>query len=87
MLRTADGAAYNSIVNIESNFKSIAIRLHSPLWLYNGSHFWTYDDPTPSIQDAVRKVTKSWVASWPGTSARTSPTVRLLNTVVSGLKP
>ncbi len=40
-----DGAGYNVIQPMESSFKKFRDpKTHAP-WLYDGTNFWTYDDP------------------------------------------
>jgi chitinase len=82
-----DGAAYNSIVNIESNFKKYRDSITQSVWLYSGSHFWTYDDPT-AIQFKMQYVKNQklgGVMAWNLGQDLSDGT--LLKTVASGLKP
>jgi chitinase len=81
------GAAYNSIVNIESQFRKYRDSITQAVWLYNGSHFWTYDDAT-SIKfkmDYVLSQKLAGVMAW--NLGQDLPDGSLLNAVVSGLKP
>jgi chitinase len=81
------GAAYNSIVNIESQFQKHRDSNTQSVWLYNGSHFWTYDDAT-SIQfkmDYVRNQKLGGVMAW--NLGQDLSNGGLLNAMVSGLKP
>jgi chitinase len=81
------GAAYNSIVNIESQFQKRRDSITQAVWLYNGSHFWTYDDAT-SIEfkmGYVRNQKLAGVMAWNLSHDLTNGS--LLNAVVSGLKP
>jgi chitinase len=81
------GAAYNSIVNVESQFQKRRDSITQAVWLYNGSHFWTYDDPT-SIEfkmDYVLSQKLAGVMAW--NLGQDLPDGSLLNAVVSGLKP
>jgi chitinase len=81
------GAAYNSIVNIESQYKKYRDSITQAVWLYNGSHFWTYDDAT-SIEfkmDYVLSQKLAGVMAW--NLGQDLPDGSLLNAVVSGLKP
>src|ERR1700720_2176649 len=81
------GAAYNYIVTIESQFQKRRDSITQALWLYNGSHFWTYDDAT-SIKfkmDYVRRQNLGGVMAW--NLSHDLSDGRLLNAVVSGLQP
>jgi chitinase len=81
------GAAYNFIVTIESQFQKRRDSITQALWLYNGSHFWTYDDAT-SIKfkmDYVRRQNLGGVMAW--NLSHDLSDGRLLNAVVSGLQP
>jgi chitinase len=81
------GAAYNSIVNIESQYQKHRDSITQAVWLYNGSHFWTYEDAT-SIQfkmDYVRSQKLGGVMAW--NLGQDLANGSLLNAVVSGLKP
>ena len=81
------GAAYNFIVTIESQFQKRRDSITQALWLYNGSHFWTYDDAT-SIKfkmDYVRRQNLGGVMAW--NLSHDLSDGRLLNAIVSGLQP
>jgi chitinase len=81
------GAAYNSIVTIESQFQKRRDSTTQALWLYNGSHFWTYDDAI-SIKfkmDYVRSQKLGGVMAW--NLGQDLANGSLLNAVVGGLKP
>jgi chitinase len=81
------GAAYNSIVNIESQFTKHRDSITQAVWLYNGSHFWTYEDPT-AIQfkmTYVKNQKLGGVMAWDLGQDLSNGT--LLKAVVSGLKP
>jgi chitinase len=81
------GAAYNYIVTIESQFQKRRDSITQALWLYNGSHFWTYDDAT-SIKfkmDYVRRQNLGGVMAW--NLSHDLSDGRLLNAVVNGLQP
>jgi chitinase len=81
------GATYSAIVPIESQFQKRRDSITQAVWLYNGSHFWTYDDPT-SIQfkmDYVRNQKLGGVMAW--NLGQDLADGSLLNAVVSGLKP
>jgi chitinase len=81
------GAAYNSIVNIESQYQKRRDSITQAVWLYNGSHFWTYDDVT-SIQfkmDYVRNQKLAGVMAW--NIGQDLPDGTLLHAVATGLKP
>lgn len=81
------GATYNSIVTIESQFQKYRDSITQAVWLYNGSHFWTYEDAT-SIKfkmDYVRNQKLAGVMAW--NLGQDLPNGTLLNAVVSGLKP
>ena len=81
------GAAYNSIVNIESQFQKRRDSITQSLWLYNGSHFWTYDDAT-SLKfkmEYVRNQKLGGVMAW--NLGQDLANGSLLNAVVGGLKP
>ena len=41
-----DGASYNAIVPLESSFTKYRDPKTQAPWLYDGTSFWTYDDPT-----------------------------------------
>jgi chitinase len=41
-----DGASYNAIVPLESSFTKYRDPKTQAPWLYDGTNFWTYDDPT-----------------------------------------
>jgi len=74
-------------VTIESQFQKYRDSITQALWLYNGSHFWTYDDAT-SIKfkmDYVRNQKLAGVMAW--NLGQDLPDGGLLNAVVSGLKP
>jgi len=79
------GAAYNSIVNIESKFKLHRDSITDAPYLYDGNNFWTYDDTT-SIQfkmNYVRSHNLAGVMVW-NLSQDLSDGL-LLSTVVNGL--
>jgi chitinase len=79
------GAAYNSIVNIESKFKQHRDSITDAPYLYDGNNFWTYDDTT-SIQfkmNYVRSHNLAGVMVW-NLSQDLSDGL-LLSTVVNGL--
>jgi chitinase len=81
------GAAYNYIVTIESQLQKRRDSITQALWLYNGSHFWTYDDAT-SIKfkmDYVRRQNLGGVMAW--NLSHDLSDGRLLNAVVNGLQP
>jgi chitinase len=81
------GAAYNFIVTIESQFQKRRDSITQALWLYNGTHFWTYDDAT-SIKfkmDYVRNQKLAGVMAW--NLGQDLANGSLLNAVVGGLKP
>ena len=81
------GAAYNHIVTIESQFQKRRDSITQALWLYNGSHFWTYDDAT-SIEfkmDYVLSQKLAGVMAW--NLGQDLADGSLLNAVVNGLKP
>jgi len=81
------GAAYNHIVTIESQFQKRRDSITQSLWLYNGSHFWTYDDAT-SIEfkmDYVLSQKLAGVMAW--NLGQDLADGSLLNAVVNGLKP
>ena len=81
------GAAYNSIVTIESQFQQRRDSITQAVWLYNGSHFWTYDDDV-SIEfkmDYVLNQKLAGVMAW--NLSHDLSDGHLLNAVVSGLKP
>ena len=81
------GAAYNFIVTIESQFPKRRDSITQALWLYNGTNFWTYDDAV-SIQfkmDYVRRSNLAGVMAW--NLGQDLSDGRLLNAVVNGLKP
>ena len=81
------GAAYNYIITIESQFQKRRDSITQALWLYNGSHFWTYDDAT-SIKfkmDYVRRQNLGGVMAW--NLSHDLSDGRLLNAIVSGLQP
>jgi chitinase len=81
------GAAYNSIVTIESQFQKYRDSTTQAPWLCNGTHFWTYDDPT-SIEfkmDYVRSSNLAGVMVW--NLSHDLADGGLLDAVVNGLKP
>jgi chitinase len=81
------GASYNSIVSIESQFQKRRDSITQAIWLYNGSHFWTYDDAT-SIKfkmEYVRSQKLGGVMAW--NLGQDLADGSLLNAVVSGLEP
>jgi len=81
------GAAYNFIVTIESQFQKRRDSMTQALWLYNGTHFWTYDDAT-SIKfkmDYVRRQNLGGVMAW--NLSQDLADGGLLNAVVTGLQP
>jgi chitinase len=81
------GAAYNFIVTIESQFQKRRDSITQALWLYNGTNFWTYDDAI-SIKfkmEYVRSRNLAGVMAW--NLGHDLSDARLLNAVVSGLKP
>jgi chitinase len=81
------GAAYNYIVTIESQFQIRRDSITQAPWLYNGTHFWTYDDPT-SIEfkmDYVLSKNLAGVMAW--NLGQDLSDGLLLKAVVSGLKP
>jgi len=81
------GAAYNSIVTIESQFQEYRDPITQAVWLYNGSHFWTYDDDV-AIEfkmDYVLNQRLAGVMVW--NLSHDLSDGHLLNAVVSGLKP
>jgi chitinase len=81
------GAAYNSIVNIESQFQKHRDSITQAVWLYNGSHFWTYDDDV-SIQfkmEYVRNQKLAGVMAW--NLSQDLSNGHLLSVVVNSLKP
>jgi chitinase len=49
------GAAYNSIVGIESQYRKYRDANTQAPWLYNGKSYWTYDDPV-SIEFKMKYV-------------------------------
>jgi chitinase len=81
------GAAYNSIVGIESQYRKYRDGNTQAPWLYNGTHFWTYDDPT-SIEykmDYVLQHNLGGVMAWNLGQDLSDGT--LLKAVVNGLNP
>jgi chitinase len=81
------GAAYNSIVNIESKFHLHRDSITEAPYLYDGTNYWTYDDVT-SIKFKmayVRSHNLGGVMAWNLSQDLSNAT--LLNAVVSGLKP
>jgi chitinase len=82
-----DGAAYNSIVNIQSNFKTYRDSITQSVYLFNGSHFWTYDDPTAIKfkMTYVKNQKLGGVMVWNLGQDLSNGT--LLKTVATGLKP
>jgi chitinase len=84
---SGQGAAYNSIVTIESRFHQHRDSITDAPYLYDGTNFWTYEDTT-SIKfkmDYVRSHNLAGVMAW-NLSHDLSDGL-LLNAVVNGLKP
>ncbi len=81
------GAAYNSIVNIESKFQQHRDSISDEPYLYDGNNFWTYDDTTAIKfkMEWVRSHSLAGVMAWNLSQDLTNGL--LLNTVVNGLKP
>lgn len=82
-----DGAAYNEIVPIQSNFKQYRDSITQSIYLFNGSHFWTFDDPTAITfkMQYVKKQKLGGVMIWNLGQDLTNGT--LIKTVANGLKP
>jgi chitinase len=81
------GAAYSSIVNIESKFRSYRDSVSQSPYLFDGYNYWAYEDTT-SIKFKmayVRKQSLGGVMIWNLSQDLANAT--LLNAVATGLKP
>jgi chitinase len=81
------GSEYNYIVTIESQFHKFRDPITKAPWLYDGTNFWTYDDPV-SLEfkmDYVRKYDLAGVMIWE--ISGDMPDGGLLKTLVNGLQP
>lgn len=81
------GAAYSSIVNIQSKFRSYRDSVSQSPYLFDGYNYWGYEDTT-SIKFKmayVRKQSLGGVMIWNLSQDLANAT--LLNAVASGLKP
>ena len=81
----ADGAPYNYIVTIEGGFSKYRDPVTRAPWLYDGTTFWTYDDPV-SIKfkmGYVRSHGLAGVMVWE--LSNDLPNGTLLKTIVRGL--
>ncbi len=82
-----DGASYNQIVGIQSNFKTYRDSITQSVYLFNGTHFWTFDDPTAITfkMKYVKAQKLGGVMIWNLGQDLSNGT--LLKTVSAGLKP
>lgn len=80
------GSEYNYIVTIEDTLQKFRDPVTKAPWLYDGTNFWTYDDPVELEfkADYVRKHHLAGVMIWE--ISGDLPDGRLLKTLADGLK-